>query len=206
MNSPNALRVLVMAASLALVPIAAAGAPTKAAGCADCHGKDGVSTHQDMPTIAGMPSISQEDQLAAYRNKERPCAKVKFVSGTHPADAKDDMCTIASKLSDAEITEIADYYVGLKFVPFKNTVDPAKAAAGKKYHATNCEKCHSKGGSSAEDDAGILAGQPKAYLVVAMKELRAGERPMQEKKAPKIKALKDADAEALIEFYANGGK
>lgn len=206
MNRPTMFRSLLIAASLALVPLASAGAPAKAASCNDCHGKDGVSTSQDMPTIAGMPSISHEDQMAAYKNKERPCAKVKFVSGNHPADAKDDMCTIASKLSDEEITELADYYAGLKFVPFKNTVDAAKAAAGKKYHTTNCEKCHSKGGSSAEDDAGILAGQPKAYLTLALKELREGKRPMQEKKAPKIKAIKDADAEALVEFYAGGGK
>jgi sulfide dehydrogenase cytochrome subunit len=206
MNSSTLLRSMVVAASLALPPLAAAGVPTKAAGCDDCHGKDGVSAHQDMPTLAGMPSISHEDQMAAYKNKERPCAKVKFVSGDHPADTKDDMCTIAGKLTDAEITELADHYAGLKFVAFKNTVDPAKAAAGKKYHATNCEKCHSKGGSSAEDDAGILAGQPKAYLTLALKELREGRRPMQEKKAPKIKAIKDADAEALVEFYAGGGK
>ena len=206
MSLTATIRIASLVAAFGLAAGASAGAPAKAAGCNDCHGKDGISTHADMPTIAGMPSISHEDQLTAYKNKERPCAKVKFVSGNHPADAKDDMCSIASKLSDEEITELADYYAGLKFVPFKNTVDATKVAAGKKYHAANCEKCHSKGGSSAEDDAGILAGQPKAYLTLAMKELREGKRPMQEKKAPKIKAVKDADAEALIEFYAGGGK
>ena len=206
MSLTASIRIVSLVAAFGMVASANAGAPAKAAGCDDCHGKNGVSTHQDMPTLAGMPTISHEDQMAAYKDKARPCAKVKFVSGNHPADAKDDMCNIASKLSDEEITELAEYYAGLKFVPFKNTVDPAKAAVGKQYHAKNCEKCHTKGGSSAEDDAGILAGQPKAYLTLAMKELRAGKRPMQEKKAPKIKAVKDADAEALVEFYAGGGK
>lgn len=206
MRIDSLVRTLVLAAACCGATFAAVAAPSKAAGCADCHGKDGVSTHQDMPTLAGMPSISHEDQMAAYKAKERPCAKVEFVGGDHPKGAKDDMCTIAGKLTDDEITELADYYAGLKFVAFKNTIDVAKAAAGKKYHAANCEKCHSKGGSSPEDDAGILAGQPKAYLTLAMKELREGKRPMQEKKAPKIKALKDADAEALVEYYASGGK
>lgn len=206
MSVTSTIRTASLVAAFGMAVGANAGVPTKAAGCNDCHGKDGISAHADMPTLAGMPSISHEDQMAAYKNKERPCAKVKFVSGNHPADAKDDMCSIAAKLSDAEITELADYYAGLKFVPFKNAVDAAKAAAGKQYHVKNCEKCHTKGGSSAEDDAGILAGQPKAYLTLAMKELREGKRPMQEKKAPKIKAIKDADAEALVEFYAGGGK
>lgn len=206
MNASASLRIASLVAALGIAAGAAAGAPAKAASCDDCHGKNGVSTQADMPSIAGMPVISHEDQMAAYKNKERPCAKVKFVSGKHPADAKDDMCSIAAKLSDAEITELAEHYAGLKFVAFKNPVDAAKAATGKQYHVKNCEKCHTKGGSSAEDDAGILAGQPKGYLVQAFKELRAGQRPMQEKKAPKIKAMKDADAEALIEFYAGGGK
>jgi len=200
------IRLASLAAALVIAAGAHAGAPAKAAGCDDCHGKDGVSTQVDMPSIAGMPVISHEDQMAAYKEKTRPCAKVKFVSGNHPAGAKDDMCSIAAKLSDEEITELAEHYAGLKFVPFKNAVDPAKAATGKQYHVKNCEKCHTKGGSSPEDDAGILAGQPKGYLVQAFKELRAGQRPMQEKKAPKIKAMKDADIAALIEFYAGGGK
>jgi sulfide dehydrogenase cytochrome subunit len=206
MSRNTVIRIASLVAAFGLAASASAGAPAKAAGCDDCHGKNGISTQADMPSIAGMPVISHEDQLAAYKNKERPCTKVKFVSGNHPADAKDDMCSIAAKLSDEEMTELAEHYAGLAFVPFKNAVDPAKAAAGKKYHVTNCDKCHSKGGSSTKDDAGILAGQPKGYLVQAFKELRAGQRPMQDKKAPKIKALKDADVEALIEFYAGGGK
>lgn len=205
MRPIHLFRVLLLAAALGAA-LPAAAAPAKAAGCADCHGKDGVSTSQDVPTIAGMSSIAQQDQLAAYQAKARPCPKVEFVAGDHPKGAKDDMCAIAGKLSAAEITELADHYAKLPFVPAKNTVDAAKAAAGKKYHETNCEKCHTQGGSLADDDASLLAGQPKGYLVQAMKELRAGEREQDKKMAPKIKALKDADAEALIEFYANGGK
>lgn len=206
MSLTASIRIATLVVAFGVAAGVDAGAPAKAAGCDDCHGKNGVSTQVDMPSIAGMPVISHEDQMAAYKDKERPCSKVRFVSGNHPADAKDDMCSIAAKLSDEEITELAEHYAGLKMVPFKNAVDAAKAATGKQYHVKNCEKCHSKGGSSAEDDAGILAGQPKGYLVQAFKELRAGQRPMQEKKAPKIKAMKDADVEALIEYYAGGGK
>jgi sulfide dehydrogenase cytochrome subunit len=202
--SPLLRSLLVAACFGASLP--AAAAPAKASGCADCHGKDGISTHRDMPSIAGMSPLALEDQLAAYKAKARPCAKVEFVAGDHPKGAKDDMCAIADKLSDAEIAELAGHFAALPFVPFKNAVDATKAAAGKKYHDTNCEKCHTQGGSLADDDASILAGQPKGYLVQAMKELRAGEREQDKKMAPKIKALKDADAEALIEFYANGGK
>lgn len=201
MNRSTLFRSMLVAASLALVPLASAGAPPQAAGCADCHGKDGVSTTVDVPTIAGISAFALEEQLAQYKAKERPCEKVKDKNGK-----MGDMCTIAGKLSDADITALASHFAGLKFVPFKNTFDPAKAAIGKKVHATNCEKCHSEGGSVAEDDASILAGQPKGYLVLAMKELRAKARPMEEKMAPKIKALTDAEVEALVEFFASGGK
>ena len=189
-----------------LVTAAAQAAPPQAAGCADCHGKDGVSAGAAIPTIAGISAFALEEQMQGYKAKARPCEKVKFAAGDHPAGATDDMCSIAGKLGDADITALAAHFAGLKFMPAKNAVDAAKAAAGKKYHAANCEKCHTEGGSLAEDDASILAGQPKGYLVQALKELRAGEREMDKKMAPKIKALQAADAEALIEFYAAGGK
>lgn len=187
--------------SVAFAPLAYAGAPTQAAGCADCHGKDGVSSTADVPTIAGISAFALEEQLAQYKAKERPCEKVKDKNGK-----QNDMCTIAGKLSDADVTALAAHFAGQKFVPYKNTCDATKAALGKKVHATHCEKCHSEGGSLADDDASILAGQPKEYLVLAMKELRANARPMDEKMAPKIKALSDAEVEALIEFFASGGK
>jgi len=201
MNAELALRLVVAAVGLALAPLANAAAPAAAAGCADCHGKDGVSDQAGVPTIAGISAFAFEEQLAQYKAKERPCDRVKDKNGK-----MDDMCAIAGKLSDADSSALAAHFAGLKFVAAKNAVDAAKAATGKKYHATNCEKCHTMGGSLADDDASILAGQPKGYLVQAMKELRAGERAMDKKMAPKIKALQDAEVEALIEFYAGGGK
>lgn len=197
---------LSMLAALAFAAAAAAAPPPQAAGCADCHGKDGVSSGGEIPTIAGISAFALEEQLQAYKAKARPCAKVKFEGGSHAVGATDDMCTIAGKLTDADISAVAAHFSWFKFEAAKHTTDAAKAAAGKKVHATNCEKCHSAGGSLAEDDASILAGQPKGYLFQAFKELRAGEREMDEKMAPKIKALKDAEVDALIEFYASGGK
>lgn len=205
MNSLIA-RTALLASVLALGSLAQAGAPPQAAGCSDCHGRDGVSSGGEIPTIAGISAFALEEQLGGYKAKERPCAKVKFEGGSHPVGATDDMCTIAGKLSDADIVALAAHFSALKFMPAKYTPDAAKAAAGKKIHATNCEKCHSSGATSAEDDSSILAGQPRGYLFQAFKELRAGSREMDEKMAPKIKALKDADVEALIEFYAGGGK
>jgi sulfide dehydrogenase cytochrome subunit len=204
MRIVTTLQVLMLVVATSGLPLQAA--PSQAAGCADCHGKDGVSADQDMPTIAGISAFALEEQLGQYKAKSRPCAKVKFLSGDHPAGAQDDMCSIAAKLSAADATALSEHFAGLRFVAFKNAADATKVAAGKKYHEANCEKCHTAGGSAAEDDASILAGQPKGYLVQAMKELRAGQREMDKKMAPKIKVLKDADVEALIEFYASGGK
>jgi cytochrome c553 len=203
MRNPT-VRVLLATATVLCTGAAFAGTPTET--CDDCHGKGGVSTHADVPTIAGISAFALEEQLGQYKAKERPCAKVKFVAGKHPADAKDDMCTISGKLSDEQIAALAAHYAAQKFVPFKQAADPAKAAVGAKVHKDACDKCHTEGGSVAEDDASLLAGQPKGYLALALKELRSGEREMDKKMAPKIKALTDAETEALIEFYAKGGK
>ena len=178
-----------------------AGAPAAAPACANCHGDTGVSADKDTPTIAGISAFALEDQLGRYKAGERPCVKSKGKDGK-----SDDMCEVAKKLPDADVTALAAYFAALPFVPTKNTVDPGKVAAGKALHEAQCEKCHTQGGSVAEDDASLLAGQPRGYLVLALRQLRAGERVMDKKMAPKIKALKDADAEALIEFYASGGK
>ncbi len=179
----------------------AAEPPSAASGCKDCHGDDGVSTKSGIPTIAGMSAFYLEGQMQAYQKDQRPCAK------TEANKEKTDMCEVAKKLSTAQVKEVATYYAAQKFVPAKQIVDAALAAKGKSLHAANCETCHTDGGSVADDDAGILAGQWKPYLQAMMKEYRDGKRIEPQKMKPKTAALSADDVNALVEFYASqGGK
>lgn len=172
--------------------------------CAACHGEKGASTHEDIPIIGGMSAFYIEEQLRAYQ-KERPCEEVKYPDGPKKGETT-DMCKVAEDLTEDRIIELSEYYDGQPFVPAKQEYDADLAAKGARIHERNCGKCHSEGGSLAFDDAGILAGQWKAYLRQSFKEYCTGDRWQPEKMEPKIGELSDADIQALIEYYASEGK
>ncbi|VAW39448.1 hypothetical protein MNBD_GAMMA01-2307 [hydrothermal vent metagenome] len=172
------------------------------ADCNDCHGKNGLSVENDIPIIAGQSYLILEDALIAYAAKERPCIDSKYRHGDINRTAI-TMCEVASKLTKNEIEAISEHYETLPFVAIKQDFDAALVTRGAAVHKRNCEKCHSEGGSLADDDAGILAGQWTAYLRTAIKEYLEGERAMSDKMADKMKLVKPEDFEALLSFYAS---
>lgn len=195
--------VLVCAVTIGLlagVPARAADAGKLAEPCGDCHGKDGASTDPDVPIIGGISPQYMIDSMTAYKNKERPCVEEKYHKGPKKGQ-KTDMCRIAKELSDADVKSLAKHFAGKKFVRAKQPFDAAKAKKGKELHDAHCDKCHIDGGSSPEDDAGILAGQHKAYLEASFKQYSEGKRPMPKKMKPKYEKLTPADKEALVQYY-----
>jgi cytochrome c553 len=71
----------------------------KAAGCAACHGADGVSGNPAWPSLAGLQETYLVTALKAYQTGAR----------------QDPMMVgLAQGLSDAEIGQLAAYYAGLK--------------------------------------------------------------------------------------------
>ena len=178
------------------------GALAGAESCADCHGKDGASTESDVPTLGGVSEQYLVDSMAAYRDSKRPCAKSAYRGGDKKR-AKTDMCEIAGKISAEDTAKVAKELAAKPFVKAKQPFDAAKAATGKKIHDTQCEKCHSEGGSVAEDEAGILAGQWMPYLKETFAQYTKDARPQPEKMKVKFNALKPADQEALLHYYAS---
>ena len=84
------------------------------------------------------------------------------------------------------------------------TVDRDVSSSSTEWKNTlSCEKCHSKGGAAADDDAGILAGQWTPYLKAQLADMLGGKRVPPEKMKPKIDALKPADVDALLGYYAS---
>jgi sulfide dehydrogenase cytochrome subunit len=142
------------------------------------------------------------DNMAVYRDKARPCPEVEYVDGPDKG-SKTDMCKVAADLSDDDIEALAKYFSGKPFVRAKQEFDSAKAEIGQKIHDRHCEKCHADGGSSAEDDAGILAGQWTPYLKQAFEEYSSGEREMPKKMKPKFEKLDADEKEALLQYYAS---
>jgi sulfide dehydrogenase cytochrome subunit len=167
--------------------------------CADCHGKNGNSKINESPSIAGMSSVYFKETMEGYTKKTRPAKKLK--------DKKKTMLDVVKKLSDAEKVALADHYAKQKFIPYKQDFDAGKAKAGKKLHKKYCGKCHTKGATSAEDDAGILAGQPSGYLKYSIGNYASGKRDMGKKMAKKFKKMMkkegDEGIDKLVHYYAS---
>ncbi len=171
--------------------------------CDRCHGAGGVSTESDVPSIAGISPFIIEEYMFEYRDEARICREIKFRSGDLE-QPETDMCVVAQDLNEDDIAGIAEFYGSKEFVAAKQEFDADKAAAGAKVHKKLCEKCHADGGSYADDDASILAGQWMPYLEQALADQLSGDRTMlDEKMREKTDQLSEGDGEALIHFYGS---
>ena len=184
------------ALSLAASGGATAGTPSAvllADTCAGCHGTDGASAGPATPTIAG---ISEDYFIELMEG---------FASGEVPSTI---MGRIAKGYTAEETAAMAKHFADLKFVKADQQFDPKLADAGAKLHDKFCEKCHAEGGSSAEDDSGILNGQWKPYLAWTlsdfMEEKRDAPKKMRKKLDKLHKKYGDKGMQALLNFYAAG--
>jgi sulfide dehydrogenase cytochrome subunit len=160
--------------------------------CAGCHGTKGSSVGPASPTIAGISRDYFIDTMEAYKTGDRPSTI---------------MSRIAKGYSKEEIVLMAEFFSKQKFIRQAQTFDAKKAKLGKKLHKKFCEKCHQNGGSSAEDDMGILAGQWQAYIRFTMQDFMSGNRDMEKKKIKKMKNLAKkhgkSGVDALLHYYAS---
>ena len=170
--------------------------------CDGCHGKDGVSQWDDMPTIAGISEFVHSDALFVYRDGARPCAKSAFRMGdtTRP---ETDMCAVTKHMTDEQIESLAAYYAAKPFIAAEQAFDAALAEQGRGVHDRACERCHTDDGSNPEDDAGILKGQWMGYMRQTFAEYASGAREQPDKMKEKLDPLGEDDIEALLHFYAS---
>lgn len=173
--------------------------------CADCHGKNGASTEADIPIIGGYSVEFLTNNLQAYKDKERFCPETKYRTGSKKG-TKTDMCQIAKGMNENDIKQIAQHFSKQPFVRAKQKFDADLAKKGKQVHDQYCEKCHSEGGTVAEDDAGMPAGQWIPYLRHAFDEFYSGKRPVVKKMKVKLDEINKNDVEALINFYGSISK
>ena len=71
----------------------------KTLGCIACHGRDGVSKLPEAPNLAGQVQIYLTSALGAYHSGARK---------------NEIMNTVAEKLTDADIADLAAYYAGIE--------------------------------------------------------------------------------------------
>jgi sulfide dehydrogenase cytochrome subunit len=171
--------------------------------CNGCHGTGGVSTESDVPSIAGISQFILEEYMFEYRHEARICRESRYRSGDLERPAT-DMCVIAKDLSEDDISAIAEHYGDKEFVAAVQDFDADIVAVGAKLHKKLCKKCHSDGGSYADDDASILAGQWIPYFEQVFSDYANGDRQMlDDKMKEKVDPLSDEDINALIHFYGS---
>jgi len=182
--------------------LAADGAAVFEQKCLACHGAGGASQDSSIPTIGGYSAKYIVDSLGNFKKKLRPCADVTVPSGPKKG-TKSDMCKVVAELSAAELEATARYLAGRKFVRAKQPFDATKAAKGQSVYGKLCRRCHEDGGSSPDEDNGILAGQWTPYLKGQLVAFRAGKRTIDDKMKARLEKVSAEDEEALLHFFAS---
>jgi cytochrome c553 len=157
--------------------------------CAACHGEDGNSRVENIPSIAGQPALFTVNQLILMREKVRPVeAMAPFVK-----DLKDD-----------DAIALADHFAKLPSKPSGEPVDPALVKRGAELaDEKRCISCHGPtlGG---QDQIPRVAKQRIDYLIKSLKEFRSGSRPGSDTiMSVAVAGLSDADLTALAHFSAS---
>ncbi len=166
--------------------------------CSECHQADGNSNDENIPKIAGFSAALTYDIIDQFRNGYRDAKEVKTNDGQLT-----DMVKISKKLKEDEIEALSFHFAEQSFKPEKQTSNKALVETGKQLHLDLCNDCHVNLATSADDDAPILAGQWKAYLIKQFDHFSNHKRNMPKRMKKKFRKLNDDDKLALIEFYAS---
>ena len=166
-------------------------AKAKAQACVACHGQQGISSTENMPSLAGQPDGFIQWQLVYFRSKTRK---------------NDIMGPIASTLKDADIRELGAYFSSLS-PPQQITdadLDPQRFAQGERVaQANRCSSCHGETYAGQQAVARI-AHQREDYLLKALRDFHDGRRTGGGIAAmpDAVYALSDDDLRALAHYLS----
>ncbi|MHC2623582.1 cytochrome c553 [Bradyrhizobium huanghuaihaiense] len=151
-------------AAIAFVPALAAdnsAIKDKAAVCSGCHGENGISQTENIPSLAGQPDQFIQWQLVFFRAGSRK---------------NDQMQPIAEEITNEDIRNFGAYFSQMTPPKAAEDNDPdlskkgAQVAVGRR-----CASCHTDGFAGTKAVA-RLAGQREEYLVKALHDYKAGTR------------------------------
>lgn len=155
--------------------------------CAGCHGTNGASAGEFMPSIAGMDKAYLYSVMSDYK------------SGLRPSTI---MGRIMRGYTEQEIWAIAGFFATQPWVAPDRVASAKAVQQGQAIHNKLCETCHDDGGRGQDDESPRLAGQWAGYTRYALDVCRArGERCRPAKMGARVKPLSDAEIKALASFY-----
>ena len=129
--------------------------------CAGCHGKDGNSIKEGVPSLAGLQAEYFIPALKSYLQGKRQGAAI--------------MKNFKLSLSQRDIRQLAAFFSVQKRQrsPLGNRLNPNDASDEL---AHRCLGCHGDGGNSIHPAMPTLAGQNATYLIKAMQTYRDKKR------------------------------
>ena len=133
----------------------------KAEICAGCHGDNGISQTENIPSLAG-----QQDQFIQWQ-------LVFFRAG---ARKNEQMQPIVEQLNNEDIRNLGAYFSSLTLPKGPKDDDPDISEKGKQAAAgRRCASCHTDSYAGTKAVARI-AGQREEYLVKALHDYKSGVR------------------------------
>jgi len=157
--------------------------------CHTCHGEDGNSKMEKIPSIAGQPEFFLLNQLVLMRENVRQVeAMAPFVKG----------------LKDDEIVKIAGQFSKLLAKPSDEKIDQALAAKGAEIaNQKRCVSCHGPA-LNGQEQIPRISKQRLDYLIQSLQEFRDSKRPGADTNmSVPVAGLSDADLTALAHYAAS---
>jgi cytochrome c553 len=157
--------------------------------CAGCHGEDGNSRIENVPSLAGQPEFFMLNQLILMRE------------GVRQIEA---MAPFVTDLTDSDITALAQHYAKLTPKASDETIDPALVKRGAAISVPRrCSSCHLPT-LAGQDQMPRLAKQRVDYMIYAMKALRDDKRTGADTlMTAAILGLNDTELAALAHYAAS---
>ena len=187
------LRSALEAAALLVVTSGAASAappPEKLAVCLGCHGQDGTSQTDGVPSLGGMPAAYVVTQLFQFREKQR----------TSPP-----MNDMAADLSDDDLQVYADAIAALPPPkPSAKPIDESRKARAESLVAKHqCGSCHGSD-LAGRDQIPRIRGQREEYLAAALTGYKSNSRPGYDPAMNEVaQTLSDDDIRDLALYVSN---
>jgi cytochrome c553 len=157
--------------------------------CGACHGEDGNSKMEKIPSLAGQPAFYTLNQLFLMRE------------GVRKVEA---MAPIVKDLKDSDLTDLSEHYAKLAPKRSDEPVDQNLAKRGAEIAARQrCASCHLPT-LAGQEQMPRVAKQRIDYLVEALKSYRDNPRPGADTAmSVPVGGLKDDDLKALANYAAS---
>jgi cytochrome c553 len=155
------MAVALMAAAIPARAADVAAGKQKAEMCVGCHGDNGISQIENIPSLAGQPDQFIQWQLVYFRAGSRK---------------NEQMQPIVEQLSNEDIRNLGAYFASL--TPPKGPQDDNPDLSGKGKQAAagrRCASCHTDSYAGTKAVARV-AGQREEYLIKALHDYKSGVR------------------------------